>query len=429
MAMRFRSIAPPAAGGATDLLAAARGIGERLVREAVWYRGQCSWIGVAGADGDGTSRRRPAHRALGPALGDGTAGIALFLAQLHAVTGDETLRRTAIGAIGQALAHADTVSPAVARGLYAGRPGIAYAAARCGRLLSDERLVQRAAKLARAPTPQAPARTGSSDLVSGTAGAIAGLLALSHLVGDERVVARAARLGDELAAAARRDPEGWSWAPAGERSRAVHGLCGLARGGAGAAWALFELSAATGDWSHRTTIERALSYERHWFDVDQANWPDLRGIERRERRGTFTAPYATAWCHGAPGIALSRLRGWQITGDERLRCAAVTALTTTAAHVERELLAPRANFTLCHGLAGSADVLLLGAELLAEGTALARRVGEIGVGRYATSLDGWPCGGGRTPALLAGDAGIGLFLLRLHDPTVPSALLVGAPPT
>ena len=34
--------------------------------------------------------------------------------------------------------------------------------------------------------------------------------------------------------------------------------------------------------------------------------------------------------------------------------------------------------------------------------------------------------GARTPALLNGDAGIGLFFLRLHDPAVPSALLLAA---
>ena len=414
MRTTVRSIAPPGAAGATDLLAAAGAIGERLVREAVWYRGQCNWIGAEAARD--AERARPAHRALGPALGDGTAGIALFLAQLHAATGAEALRRTALGAIGQALAHADGVPSAGARGLYAGRPGIAYAAARCGRLLGDERLLRRAARLI---DRRIPAAAGASDLVSGTAGAIAALLALARLLDDERLLARASRLGDELAAAARRGPEGWSWPSVPGQ----HGLCGFAHGAAGAAWALLELAAAKGDARHAATIERGLLYERRWFDPDEANWPDLRGIERRERAGSFTPPYATTWSHGAPGIALSRLRGWQITGDERLRCAAVIALSTTAAAVERALLAPRADFTLSHGLAGNADVLLLGAELLPEGAALARRVAEVGVGRYGTSLEGWPAGGGRTPALLTGDAGIGLFLLRVGDPAVPSALL------
>jgi len=420
MRTTVRSIPPPpAAGGATDLLAAASAIGERLVREAVWYRGQCNWIGAESSDG--AARAQPAHRALGPALGDGTAGIALFLAELHAATGAETVRYTALAAMRQALAHAGTVPAASARGLYAGRPGIAYAAARCGRLLGDEWLLARAARLIGGRSASAGR---SADLVSGTAGAIAARLALAPLLGDDRLLAQAARLGDELAATARRDRDGCCWPPAPGR----HGLCGFAHGAAGAAWALLELLGATRDARHHATSERALRYERAWFDPGHANWPDLRGIERRERRGSFTPPYATSWSHGAPGIAISRLRGWQITGDERLRCAAVTALTTTAAGVEGALLAPRADFTLAHGLAGNADVLLLGAALLPEGAALARRAGEIGVGRYGTSLEGWPSGGGRTPALLTGDAGIGLFLLRLHNPTVPSALLVGAPP-
>jgi lantibiotic modifying enzyme len=419
MRTTFRSIAPPPpAGGGSDVLSAATGIGERLVREAVWYRGQCNWIG---AESDASGRL--AHRALGPALGDGTAGIALFLAELHAVTGAEAVRQTARAAIGQALAHADAVPAAAARGLYAGRPGIAYAAARCGQRLGDERLLLRARRLTGARAPEAGA-SSACGLAGGSAGAIAGLVALARLLGDERLLARAGGLADELAAAARRGPDGWCWPPA---PGAEHGLCGLADGAAGVAWALLELFAATGDARHNVTIERALAYERGWYDAAQASWPDLRGVDRRERRGSFTPPFVTSWSHGAPGIALSRVRAWEILGDERSRGEAVTALTTTAAAVERALLAPRADFTLRRGIAGNAEVLQLGAALLPEGEALARRAAEIGVGRYGTSLAGWPGGAGRTPALLTGDAGIGLFLLRRHDATVPSALLVGAP--
>src|SRR4051794_18701055 len=106
MRTSVRSIPPPVATRAPDLLAAAAGIGDRIVREAVWYRGRCSWVG-AETDPSGAGRARPVYRALGPALGDGTAGVALFLAQLHAARADDAIRRTALGAIGQALAHAD----------------------------------------------------------------------------------------------------------------------------------------------------------------------------------------------------------------------------------------------------------------------------------------------------------------------------------
>lgn len=408
--MRFRSIAPPDMTRAPDFLAAAGGIGDRLVREAVWYRGRCNWVGA---------ERRGAgnHGALGPALGAGTAGVALFLAQLQAVTGDTNVRHTAVGAIDRALAYIDE---APGRGLYAGRVGVAYAAARCGQLLGEERLLERAARLARGRAPD----TTGFDIAAGAAGAIGGLLALARLLDDERLVRRAVRVGDELVAAARRRPEGWSWAPPG--APLDHGLCGFAHGACGAAWALLELFAASGERDHRDAAVRALDHERHWFDAGAGDWPDLRGVRRREPRGSFRSPSATGWSRGAPGIALARLRARRILGDGRWRDEALTALTATAASAERALLAFDADFTLGHGLAGSADVLLLGADLLPEGPALARRVGEVGVGRHANTVDGWPCGvpGGAAPSLLGGHAGIGVFYLRLHDPAVPSALLV-----
>jgi len=403
MRTSFRSVSPP-----IDMLATADGIGERLVLDAVWYRDRCNWVGVEpGAQ---------AHRALGPDLGGGTAGIALFLAQLHAATSNEAVRHTALGAIDQALAYVDQ---APGDGLYAGRLGIAYAAARCGLLLGDERLLRRSARLCRGRWAREP---GAFDVMSGTAGVIVALLALARLHDDERLLQRARPLGDALSQGARRGPEGWSWPVPGDRR--AHSLCGIAHGAAGAAWALLELFAATGERCHREAAERALDYERHWFDAQERNWPDLRGIERRERRGSFRPPFAITWCHGAPGIALSRLRAWEILGDDRYRAEALIALRTTAMHVERALITTDPDFTLGLGLAGNADVLALGAKLSADGTALADRVGEVGTGRYAAGVDGWPCGapGGRAPALLTGRAGIGMFYLRLHDGSVPSAL-------
>ena len=419
MRTTVRSIPPPSppARGA-DSLATAAGIGERLVRSAVWYRGRCNWVALDPAAAG------LVQRALGPDLAAGTAGIALFLAQLAAASDDAAARHTARGAIAQALGHAEQVA---AHGLYAGRIGIAYAAARCGHLLGEQRLVARAGRLARGRFAEQPAR--GLDLIAGDAGAIAGLLALARLLDDERLVPRAERLADALAGAARRSREGWSWPPAPGADR-MHGLCGMSRGAAGAAWALLELHAITGERRHRDGAERALDYERHWFDPQQGDWPDLRGIERREPRSAFQAPVETSWSHGAPGIALARLRAWRICGEERHRAEATTALATTAACVERELLVPGANFTLGHGLAGSAEVLLLGGELRPEGAVLAQRAGEIAASRHAGSLDGWPCAGagtGLAPGLLGGHAGIGLFYLRLHDRAVASPLLIGVP--
>jgi lantibiotic modifying enzyme len=91
---------------------------------------------------------------------------------------------------------------------------------------------------------------------------------------------------------------------------------------------------------------------------------------------------------------------------------------------------PSANYSLCHGLAGQAEVLRLGSRLLGEAevdaAGLAGRVAAAGVGQYGEDATRWPCGtmsGGQTPGLMLGLAGIGHFYLRLHSPAVPSILL------
>jgi lantibiotic modifying enzyme len=90
----------------------------------------------------------------------------------------------------------------------------------------------------------------------------------------------------------------------------------------------------------------------------------------------------------------------------------------------------QANFSLCHGLGGNAELLIYGAEVLKrkDWAAAAQHLGLQGVQMYEKNRMPWPCGvlgGGETPNLLLGLAGIGHFYLRLHDPTAyPSVLIV-----
>ena len=53
------------------------------------------------------------------------------------------------------------------------------------------------------------------------------------------------------------------------------------------------------------------NYERQSFDISQQNWPDFRdGVST-----TAAKVCGLAWCHGAPGIALSRLKANQAKAD------------------------------------------------------------------------------------------------------------------
>ena len=151
----------------------------------------------------------------------------------------------------------------------------------------------------------------------------------------------------------------------------------------------------------------------------------MREHALRGRPAEAPPPCATLWCHGAPGIALSRLRACELLGDRNgYEEEARLALQTTAAAVQAQL--GIGNYSLCHGLAGNAEVLSEGAELFGgDARALLGEVADDGIERYLQSGAPWPLGvfEGESDSLMVGRAGTAYFYLRLHDPERPSVLL------
>jgi lantibiotic modifying enzyme len=404
-------------------LDAAAAIADRIVADAVWYDGRCNWTGVVV---DPALPWRLEFRALEPNLYDGAAGVGLFLAQLAALTGDAAVRRTALGALRQAIARAPALPLDRRDGLHAGSLGIAWAAVRAAELLEEDELREGARTvIAEAAPPAASDRC--PDVILGSAGAILALLALAEPCGDPALVEAAIATGEALADRATVTDHGWSWADPSRRHRGH--LCGLSHGSAGIGWALLELFAVTGDERFRTSAEGAFAYERSWLDADSGTWPDLRVGRRRRGRGrAFASPAAGTWCHGEGGIALTRLRAMAVLGPEPYRHEAELALETTRGQLARALAGECEDFTLCHGAAGAADVLLCGAAALGETAAPTRELGLAALERHGAGRERWPCGAGAgtTPALFRGLGGIAWWLLRLHDPAIPSALTLPA---
>lgn len=403
-------------------LDAARHIAAEIVATAVWKDDRCSWVGAMPEEGAG-GQMKMTFRALTADLYGGTAGVGLFLAEMAQATGDEDCRRTARAALRHAVSRSDDIPPGSRCGLYAGRPGIALALALAGRALDDPALDDQAREIvagALSPEPD-----GELDLMAGSAGAIVALLALSALLEDEALVAAAVSHGDALLNSARHAESGLCW-PARSLAGAP-GLTGYSHGAAGGAVALLELANATAEDSYRSAAEAAFAYERALYDPSARNWPDLRGAADANGGGQPT--FATFWCHGAPGGALARLRAVELGGGDELRQEARDALATTAEWVEAAL-ASGVNYSLCHGLAGNAEILLEGRSLLSTAATLNDRVAASGIDTYQAQDVPWLSGayGAPTPSLFLGLAGIGRYYLRLARPEVPSLLLVRASP-
>jgi lantibiotic biosynthesis protein len=400
----------------------ANAIARHIAGSAVWHDSRCTWIGALPEEGQG-GMPSMAYRSLGPDLYGGTAGVGLFLAETASVSQDQQVRATAIGALQHSHLHSLKPSVTVSSGLYSGSLGVAYSLARSAQVLREPRLLDAAHDVARRIVfPASTTGSVECDLMSGLAGGVVGLLLMARMLGDSRYSDRAVNCADQILTHAKQRDDAFCW-PSTLMPQAP-ALLGLSHGASGIGLALLEAALATGESRFTDAARRAFEYERSLYSADARNWPDLRhSSPDRPAQHSF----ATYWCHGAPGIALARIRAAELGADDFIRSEALTALETTRTFVRQTLDTGHANFSLCHGLCGNAEILTEGRRILDDGSAahLAEEVAIAGSRAYAGNPELWPCGaqGGTTPALFLGLAGIGHFYLRLAQPLVPSVLL------
>jgi hypothetical protein len=397
-------------------------IGRELVDDAIWFGDRCSWIGSDPLDVRALDAP-PSSSLLEADLYDGAAGVALFLAELGARTGDTRTMNCAVAALRHAIVRTSDCSPSSTCGLYQGPLSVAVAAARAGALLSSDELIDRASTLCLKATDVGLDGL-SFDLLGGRAGAILALVLVTEELGDPKLLASAQDIADRLVGDGRTGDgdRTLSWRSA--RAASEDAITGLAHGTSGVAHALFELSVATGEARWRDAARRALNYERASFDTKRGRWRDLR-----PRTNESGDRFAMAWCHGTPGMAVPRIRALELSPDDALERELQAALSATLNSVAAGAGSIRANFSLCHGLLGNLEILLEAKRLLggAIGIDLAGVEGLAADGAelYASHARDWPCGGGdgSSPSLMLGLSGIGLFYLRLSDPTVPSIVV------
>lgn len=431
-------------GSAEFFLEVALRIGRRVASLAEWEGEAATWT-IQSPDRDNPELRLAKPARASGTLYEGTSGIAVFLSDLWEATGktEPELARAALGAIRFALDESPGL-PENAFGLHGGRVGIAWATAKVARAQDRPELLAEAEALLR-PMRGKENEDRGIDVIGGGGGAIPPLLCLAAWLPDgELPLAIARALGDQLIASGEHEPEGWCWGTM--RGSSVRHLCGYAHGSAGIGHGLLELYLATGDSRYLYAMEQAFLYENAFFDETSSNWPDLRHNEIGEylysgrvevlRDRMVNGPalekqplrYMSAWCHGGPGIGLSRLRAWEALGEQRWLDDARAAVRATLASVED----PRMNYSLCHGRGGNTETLIEGARVLGDGSLLERtkEIALQGWEEYEAKGLPWPCGtmqGASDPGLLLGESGIGHWLLRLARPETPSVLLVVPP--
>jgi lantibiotic modifying enzyme len=186
-----------------------------------------------------------------------------------------------------------------------------------GLALNDSGMIEQSLQLLQRLTNASEDDDSEFDIVSGRAGAIAAFIILFEVFANISFLECAKRLGDDLLRKGQRTDRGCSWRLSAFPKQCP--LTGFSHGAAGSAYALVELAHVTGDHKYKEGAELAFQYELYWLDPEAENWPDLRGTTTRSRKTNRSKAHMTHWCHGAPGIALSRLRAYELYRDPNMQ--------------------------------------------------------------------------------------------------------------
>lgn len=397
------------------LVEQARAIGERLHRLALEDEEGASWIGI--------EPRSSQEWQVGPVgidLYAGLSGIVLFLAYLGA-TLDEvrftSLAARAFSSLRTQLARQPQSWRRRGAGAFTGVAGYVYLLSHLSSLWQSRETLRDAEHMVPTLVELIDADT-TFDVMGGTAGCIAALLSLHAVAPGSAALAAAIRGGHRLVACARPQAAGVGWQGLGPEHAP---LTGFSHGNAGIAWALLRLFEVTGQMCFLDTALAGLEYERRLFSSSHDNWPDLRVCASPETG--FAAQ--VAWCHGAPGIVLSRLDTLAAADEPRTRAEIAAGLRTTIA------CGLGSNHSLCHGVMGNLETLSNAGERLNDATILGEATRLAGLTLASIEAHGLVTGvpnGTETPGLMVGTAGIGYGLLRLaFAERVPSVLLLQPP--
>lgn len=441
--------------------AVAAELGEKLFRSAIRGPQDATWIGMK-LCGETACEVAPVDAD----LYDGQAGITLFLSYLGKTLGERKfieLAQAAAQRLQRLVLAAPERGAGDEYGGFVGLPSQLYALSHAAAVLGEPRLVRGLGpvldRLHRAAHTEAPL---ASDVIYGSAGAILALLSLHSVTGEDAALATAAQFGRRLIKEAIASPAGLAW-----RSHAAAvPLLGFAHGTAGIYCALTRLAKAVAAFGGLGALAdeftqvaaAALAHERACFDPAEQNWPDLRTPEPRApdfqtrdsssagpdpidhaKAPSSAAPkrFMRAWCHGAPGVLLSRVAAPAVAPSGSRFVLPAGAADEVAIAVRTTLAAESPEHGLCHGEIG--NLLIVSQAAAALSRADWQEQVDARLRRVLDSLRAAPprCGflfADAAPSLMTGLSGVGYGLLGLaaaaeKRSAIPCVLALAPPAT
>lgn len=281
-----------------------------------------------------------------------------------------------------------------------------------------------------------------NDVLGGKAGDILYLLHLYNKTQDEAVLTCIDNSITELLDNIVFTRNGICWDRSPDNAQA---LCGFAHGASGMAFVFNEIYRFTNNDFFLLLCDECINYENQYYSDEENNWPDFRTDilvseqNVRDHLSFFSEKkweffnelkYWSAWCHGAPGIGMSRIHAFSTTKNPKyLRdfqnaIANVNTLYSSSLGVTNTC-------TLCHGLLGNASLYIDGYVYLNDYNYLNY---AIQLGLYSINfkknkgyhITGFPKLNDQPAdsSMFMGKAGIGHYYLRILNPLTVKSMLI-----
>ncbi len=301
-----------------QMLEEAVGIADSILAKSVVSPGRApNWVTLRHLAGIGKNQLDP----IGSDFFEGRAGVALMLASLFRVTGEarfgEAARLISTAIRDELVAMDPRFVPeeVLVHGL-TGIASLTYVFPYLAEYLDSTELVDAARRAMRFLTPDGIGADQRYDTLSGSAGSILSLLRL----GDDEAVSLAVQCAEHLLRNRSENESGLRcWKTFEDRA-----ISGQAHGNAGIALALLRLFEVVPEQRFSEAALEAIAFEDSTFSETEVNWPDLRWEQRS---------FAGGWCHGGPGIALSRMEAFAQTSHSHFVRDIELAVEITRKHL------------------------------------------------------------------------------------------------
>ena len=315
-----------------------------ICRDAIWNEDRCTWL-----DEFKTGTNSYETKVLGTSFYDGISGIAYFLAAYYQISPNLLIKKTIEGAVQQCLYLYNKEKKSLS--FFVGDVGICYALHYSGNVLHRSDWVDNSLEILKTIT-HSPSNEIKIDVIEGCSGVISCLIYFNKLYPELNLEKFITTLGNLIIDKSIKTKVGTYWA--GNENSNV-GLCGFSHGASGMANALLDAYSISKNRTFYDCAFDAFRYEDYYFSNKESNWPDLRTNNQN------IVSYSCFWCHGAPGIGISRLKALSFARNESINRDILSAINVT---INKTHFKNLKNFGLCHGTLGNIDFLMEAEKLI-----------------------------------------------------------------